>query len=353
MEKFRRIGVLTSGGDSPGMNAAVRAVVRAGLSHGIEVYGIMEGYKGLVEGNLKLFTKPSEVSNVIERSGTIIYTERCPEFATEEGMQSALRVCRENHIDGVIAIGGDGTFRGATDLASRGVPTIGVPGTIDNDITATDYTIGLDTAMNTVVTYVDSLRSTCESHARCNVVEVMGRHAGHIALRTAVATGAVAVAVAEFDFDEDAVIKSIIEKRKEGKRGFIVIVSEGCVGYAPKLAKTIEEKTGITTRFACPAHAQRGGIPTLTDRLVASEMGEYAVEQLLLGKSDIVICKNDDRLCTVDIQRALKVDRMLKGKMTSDERAALSDDDKAYMEARCADVLAKMKKLYDLVYALK
>ena len=352
MKEFRRIGVLTSGGDAPGMNAAVRAVVRAGLAHGIEVYGIMEGYKGLVEGNLKLFTNPSEVSNIIERSGTAIYTERCPEFATEEGMQSALRVCRENNMDGIIAIGGDGTFRGATDLASRGIPTIGIPGTIDNDVTSTDYTIGFDTAMTTVLNFVDSLRATCESHARCNVVEVMGRHAGHIALRTAVATGAVAVAVAEFDFDEDAVIKSIIEKRKQGKRGFVVIVSEGCVGYAAKLAKTIEEKTGIATRFACPAHAQRGGIPTLTDRLVASEMGEYAVRQLIDGKSDIVICKNSDKLCTVDITRALKVDRMLKGKMTDEERAALSDEDRAYMEARCDEVRSNMRRLYDLVYAI-
>jgi len=350
---FRRIGVLTSGGDAPGMNAAVRAVVRAGLSHGIEVYGILEGYKGLVENNLRLFSKPSDVSNIIERSGTAIYTERCPEFATVEGMASAIETCRKNNIDGVVAIGGDGTFRGATDLAAHGIPTVGIPGTIDNDITATDYTIGLDTAMNTVLTFTDSLRATCESHARCSVVEVMGRHAGHIALRTAVAGGAVAVAVAEFDFDEDAVIKSIIEKRKDGKRAFLVIVSEGLPGYAEKLAKTIEQKTGIVTRFCCPAHVQRGGIPTLTDRLVASEMGEYAVKMLLEGKSDIVICKNNDKLCTVDIALALKVDRRLKGKMTDDEFAALPDSEKEYITARCKEVTDKMRAMYDLVYAVK
>ena len=353
MSTFRRIGVLTSGGDSPGMNAAVRAVVRAGLSHGIEVYGILEGYKGLVEDNLKLFTKPSDVSNIINASGTVIYTERCPEFATEEGMAKAIETCRKNHIDGVVAIGGDGTFRGATDLASRGIPAVGIPGTIDNDITATDYTIGLDTAMNTVLQFTDSLRATCESHARCSVVEVMGRHAGHIALRTAVASGAVAVAVAEFDFDEDAVIKSIIEKRKGGKRSFIVIVSEGLPGYAEKLTKTIEEKTGIVTRFCCPAHVQRGGIPTLTDRLVASEMGDYAVKLLLEGKSDIVICKNNDTLCTVDIALALKADRRLKGKMSDEEFNALPENEKKYVTSRCAEVMAKMRAMYDLVYAIK
>ena len=352
MKQFKRIGVLTSGGDAPGMNAAVRAVVRAGLAHGIEVYGIMEGYRGLVENNLRLFTNPAEVSNIIERSGTAIYTDRCPEFTTEAGMAAAVKTCRENNIDGVVAIGGDGTFRGATDLASRGIPTIGIPGTIDNDIAATDYTIGFDTAMNTVLDFTDSLRSTCESHARCNVIEVMGRHAGHIALRTAVASGAVAVAVAEFDFDEDAVIKTMIEKRKAGKRGFIVVVSEGLTGYAEKLAKTIEAKTGIITRFCCPAHVQRGGIPTLTDRLVASEMGEYAVRLLIDGKSDLVICKNRGELCTVEISRALKVDRMLKGKLTDEEKAALTDDERTYMEARCAEVKAQMRALYDLVYAI-
>ena len=353
MAKFRRIGVLTSGGDAPGMNAAVRAVVRTGLAHGIEVYAIMEGYKGLVENNMRLIKNPSEVSNIIGQSGTAIYTERCPEFATEEGMAAAIKTCRENQIDGIIAIGGDGTFRGATDIASRGIPTIGVPGTIDNDIAATDYTIGLDTACNTVLTFVDSLRATCESHARCNVVEVMGRHAGHIALRTAVATGAVAVAVAEFDFDEDEVIKNIIEKRKAGKRGFVVIVSEGIPGYAEKLTKIIEQKTGIVTRFCCPAHVQRGGIPTLEDRLTASEMGEYAVKQLLDGKSDVVICKNGGKLCTVDIARALKVDRMLKGKLTAEEEAALTPEEREYMTARCAEVRANMKALYDLVYEIR
>ncbi|MBQ0126107.1 MAG: 6-phosphofructokinase [Clostridiales bacterium] len=353
MKKFRRIGVLTSGGDAPGMNAAVRAVVRAGLANGIEVYGIKEGYKGLVEDNMQLFGSACDVSNIITLSGTAIYTERCDEFATDEGMRKALEVCRKNNIDGVVAIGGDGTFRGATDLASHGIPTIGIPATIDNDVTASDYTIGFDTAMTTVLDFVDSLRATSESHARACVVEVMGRHAGHIALRTAVACGAFAVAVPEFDFDEDAVIKSIIEKRKEGKRGFVVIVSEGLPGYAEKLAKTIGEKTGIATRYANPGHAQRGGAPTLTDRLIASEMGALAVRQLLAGNSDIVVCQRDGKLTTCEIKRALNVDRMFKGKMTDAERAALTPEDKAFMEARCDELRTSMKALYDLTYAIK
>lgn len=352
MAEFKRIGVLTSGGDAPGMNAVVRAVVRAGLAHGLEVFGIIGGYKGLIENNMKLFTSVADVSNIIERSGTVLYTERCKEFETKEGRAKAIEVCRQNHIDGIVAVGGDGTFHGATALARQGVPTIGIPGTIDNDITATDYTIGFDTAMNTVVHVVDALRATSESHARCAVVEVMGRYAGHIALNTAVATGAVAVAVPEFDFDEAAVINSIKEKKAQGKRSFIVIVSEGLPGYADKLAKKIEEETAIVTRVSCPAHMQRGGIPTLTDRLVASEMGEFAVEQLLDGKSDIVICKNRGQLETVEISRALTVDRMFKGKLSEEEIAALSAEDKAYMEARCAEVKKDMRALYDLVYDL-
>ena len=353
MKKFRRIGILTSGGDAPGMNAVIRAAARAALARGVEVYGIYEGYKGLIHDNMKLFSSPADLCNIITRSGTILYSDRCLEFKTPEGMAKAIATCEKNHIDGIIACGGDGTFRGATDLSNHGIPTIGIPGTIDNDITSTDYTVGFDTAMNTVVQMVDRLRDTCESHARCDVVEIMGRWAGHIALRTGIACGASAVAIAEIPFDEDKAIADIIKQKKGGKRSFIVIVSEGLVGYAEKLAKTIEEKTGIETKFARLAHVQRGGSPTLVDRLVASEMGVEAIDQLFAGKSNLVVCKNDDRICCVDIDKALMVDRMFKKKITPEELASLSPEDKAWMEARCADVQAKMQKLYDIANEIK
>ena len=348
MKQFRRIGILTSGGDAPGMNAAYRAAARAALARGVEVYGIYEGYKGLINDNMVLVKSPSDVSNIITKGGTVLYTDRCLEFKTEEGMAKAIAVCEKNHIDGIIAIGGDGTFRGATDLSKRGIPTIGIPGTIDNDITSTDYTIGFDTAMNTVIDMVDRLRDTCESHARCDVVEVMGRWAGHIALRTAIATGATAVAVAEIPFDEDKAIEDIKRARAGGKRAFIVIVSEGLPGFAEQLAKTSQDKTGVETKFARLAHVQRGGSPTLMDRLVASEMGVYAVDQLLAGHSDLVVCKVDDKICCTDIKYALTVDRMFKKKITPEEIAALSPEDKAAMEARCAKVLGDMQRLYEI-----
>ena len=353
MKQFRRIGVLTSGGDAPGMNAAVRAVARAALSRGVEVYGIYEGYKGLIYDNMKLFSSPADLCNIITRSGTVLFSDRCLEFKTEEGMAKAIETCHRNHIDGIVAIGGDGTFRGATDLSNHGIPTIGIPGTIDNDVTSTDVTIGFDTAMNTVIQMVDRLRDTCESHARCDVVEVMGRWAGHIAIRTGIATGASAIAVAEIPFDEDKAIADMIKKKEGGKRSFIVIVSEGLPGYAEQLAKTIQEKTGIETKFARLAHVQRGGTPTLADRLLASEMGTEAVHQLFEGKSNLVICKRNDKICCEEIGKALTVDRMFKKKITPEEIAALSPEDKAWMEARCAEVLAGMQRLYDMADEIK
>ena len=207
MKQFRRIGILTSGGDAPGMNAAYRAAARAALARGVEVYGIYEGYKGLINDNMVLVKSPSDVSNIITKGGTVLYTDRCLEFKTEEGMAKAIAVCEKNHIDGIIAIGGDGTFRGATDLSKRGIPTIGIPGTIDNDITSTDYTIGFDTAMNTVIDMVDRLRDTCESHARCDVVEVMGRYCGDIAFATALAGGADLVITSETGYDLPRIIE--------------------------------------------------------------------------------------------------------------------------------------------------
>ncbi|MBE6665004.1 MAG: ATP-dependent 6-phosphofructokinase [Ruminococcaceae bacterium] len=347
-KQIKRIAILTSGGDAPGMNAAIRAAARAALNQGIEVYGVYEGYQGLIDANMKLYKSPRELCNIINKSGTYLYTARCDDFKTPEGMAKVLENCKRRRIGGVIAIGGDGTFRGATDLSKHGIPTIGIPGTIDNDITSTDVTIGFDTAMNTAMNLIDNLRDTCESHARCNVIEVMGRWSGNIALRTGVASGASAIAIPEIPFDEDAAIKKIIEQKEHGKRSFIVVVSEGLVGYAEKLAKTIQEKTGIETKFAKFAHVQRGGKPTLQDRLLASELGYTAIQYLLEGKSDIVVCKEDGKIGYKNISDALLVDRMFKKKMTEEEYAALSAEDKEWMEARCAKLLADMQRLYDI-----
>ncbi len=349
MAQFRKIGILTSGGDAPGMNAAIRAAARAAFYRGVEVYGIYEGYQGLIDGNMKHFTSARQFGNVINKTGTFLYSARCSAFKTEEGMQKALATCRDNEIDGIIAIGGDGTFRGATDLSARGIPTIGIPGTIDNDITSTDYTIGFDTAMNTAMEMIDCLRGTCESHARCNVVEVMGRHAGHIALRTAIACGATSVAIPEIPFDEEACINKILTQKQAGKRSFIIIVSEGLADYGEKLTKIIQERTGVETKFARLAHIQRGGKPTLQDRLLASEMGATAIHLLFEGKSDIVMTKVGDRISYMNIKDALNVDRMYKGKMTAEEKAALFPETRDWMEKRCEAVISDMRRLYTIV----
>ena len=350
-KKFRRIGVLTSGGDAPGMNATVRAVTRAALANGVEVFGIYEGYKGLMEGNLKLFGE-RDVSNIINLGGTVLYSARSPEFKTEEGMARAIKTCEENQIDGIVAIGGDGTFRGATDLTLRGIPCIGLPGTIDNDITATDYSIGYDTAMNTVVSMVDRLRDTCESHARCDVVEVMGRNAGYIALNTGVAVGASIVVVDEINFDEDAAIAGVIESKKRGKRNFIVIVAEGCEGFAEPFAKRFEEKTGIETKFARLAHVVRGGSPTLRDRVLASTMGKEAVDLLLAGESNKVVCMQADKICSVDIGYALALDRMYKGKLKDGDLDKFTEQQIKEMRDFCAAKSAAFKDLYNTAYLI-
>lgn len=315
MKEFKRIGVLTSGGDAPGMNAAIRAVVRTALSHEVEVVGIYRGYSGLIDGEISKL-EFRDVSNIINKGGTILYSDRCPEFKTPEGMAKAVETCRKFGIDGIVAIGGDGTFRGATDLTAHGVPCIGIPATIDNDISSTDNTIGFDTAMNTVVDLVDKLRDTCESHARCNVVEVMGRGAGDIALSTGIASGATAIVVPEFYYSDDNIIKQIEEGKSVGKRNFIIIVSEG-VGsdYAPALAEKIQQRTGVETKFARLAHVVRGGNPTLKDRVLASTMGAIAVEELLKGHSNLVMCDKHGKITPVDINYALILDRMYKGKL--------------------------------------
>ena len=345
MKAIKRIGVLTSGGDAPGMNAAVRAVCRTALDHGVEVVAIYRGYSGLIQDDTKVFGV-RDVSNIINKGGTILYSDRCLEFKTPEGMAKALDTCKKLGIDGIVAIGGDGTFRGATDLSNHGIPCIGIPATIDNDITSTDNTIGFDTAMNTVVDVVDKLRDTCESHARCNVVEVMGRGAGDIAVNTAIATGATAVVVPEFPNDDDAICKKIKASRELGKRNFIVIVSEGLGGeYAPALAKKIEAETGVETKFARLAHIVRGGNPTLVDRVFASRLGVFAVEALLKGESNVVVCERDGELITLDINFALTMDNMYKGTLKPGQIEKFTEEEVAAMKARIEE---RTKGLYDL-----
>ncbi len=347
--QFKRIGVLTSGGDAPGMNAAVRSVVRTAIGRGVEeVYGIYGGYKGLIENDMELLSIRS-VSNIISRGGTMLYSARCLEFKTQEGMQKAVDVCKQRGIDGIVAIGGDGTFRGATDLTRMGVPCIGIPATIDNDISSTDYTIGFDTAMNTVVELVDKLRDTCESHARCNVVEVMGKYAGDIAIHTGIATGAISIAVRELPYDEEHAIQKILKARENKKRNFIVIVAEGKENFAEGFAKRIEEKTGIETRFSRLAHVQRGGNPTVRDRVIASRMGKAAVNELLDGKSNLVICERKGVITSMDINKALKIDRMFKEQMTPEEYAELEAEGSLVdMRRHCEERAAAKLELYRL-----
>lgn len=348
VKKFRRIGVLTSGGDAPGMNAAVRAVTRSAIAHGVEVIGIYEGYKGLVDKETKLLGT-HDVSNTINHGGTVLFSNRCLEFKTPEGMAKALDTCRENKIDGIVAIGGDGTFRGALDLTRHGIPTIGIPGTIDNDISSTEYAVGFDTAMNTVIEMVDRLRDTCESHARCNVVEVMGRDAGYIALECGIAVGAVGIAIKEMPFDEDRLIAKMNALKNNGKRNFIVMVAEGLgADFSEKLARTIDEKTKIETKFARLAHVQRGGAPTLRDRLVASQMGDKAVQLLLEGNSNLVVCLNSYRICAIDIEWALAFDKVVKGKMKDEDKAKWSAEQLADMEKQAEEKKERFRQLYEL-----
>ena len=306
--RTKKIAVLTSGGDAPGMNAAVRAVVRSGLANGINVVGIYRGYNGLlncdtVEMNLR------SVSDIIHHGGTILFTARSPEFNSAEGVRQAAENCRRMGIEGLVVIGGDGAFPGALDLSKAGIPCIGIPGTIDNDIACSEYTIGYDTAMNTAMEMVDRLRDTTESHDRCSVVEVMGRRCGDIALNTGIAVGAMAILVPEipFDFDKD-IIERMKYTQKAGKKHFIIVVAEG-VGGVENLALEIEKRTGIESRATILGHVQRGGSPTLRDRVVATEMGYRAVQLLLEGRGDRVIAMRDSKIVDFDISEALSMQR--------------------------------------------
>lgn len=357
MAKFRKIGILTSGGDAPGMNAAIRAVARKAINEGIEVIGIQGGYAGLINGDIRPLDNRS-VSNIITMGGTILYSSRCPELKTAEGMAKAIKTCEDNQIDAIVALGGDGTFRGATDLTNHGIPSIGVPCTIDNDITATEYTIGFDTAMNTVVDMVGALRETCESHARCNIIEVMGRECGMIALYAGVAAGAVAIAIPEFPFDEDYAIGKFREAREHGKRGMIGVFAEGMslnnggTKYSEEFVKKLEAATGIETKFARLGHIVRGGSPTLRDRLHATQMGAEAVSCLIEGKSNVVMAIKQGMVTDIDINYALVLDRMYKGNLKDGDLEKFSAEKVESMKKACANRRAKMEKLYRLSFEL-
>ena len=310
-KKISTIGILTSGGDAPGMNAAIRAVARKALSLGIKVYGIKRGYNGLIHDDVFEITI-RDLSNILQLGGTCLFTARSPEFKTEEGMQKAIATCKKYGIEGVVVIGGDGSYRGARDLSLRGVPCVGIPGTIDNDIASTDHTIGFDTAMNTAMELIDKLRDTSQSHDRCSVVEVMGRRCGDIALRTGIAVGATSILIPEIPFDfKTHVIDRIKRGKSLGKTNFIIVVAEGVsggeFGNINDIAKKIEAETGVETRATILGHIQRGGSPTLKDRLLASQMGAYAVDLLARGIGNRVVCINDEKINDKDIYEALEM----------------------------------------------
>ena len=311
---IRTIGVLTSGGDAPGMNAAVRAVARTAVVKGIKVLGIRRGYSGLINGDM-IELNLRTVSDTINRGGTFLYSARSLEFKEEAGMQKAKQTCMEMGIDGLVVIGGDGSFRGAKDMNDRGIPCIGIPGTIDNDIACTDYSIGYDTAMNTVMELVDKLRDTAQSHDRCTVVEVMGRHAGDIALNTGIASGATCILVPEvpYDFYRDVIDRMQLTQRT-GKKHFIIMVAEG-VGNTEELGRRIEAETGIVTRSTILGHVQRGGSPTVRDRVLASKMGCHAVELLARGIHNRVVAVREDQIVDFDIVEALAMPKKFDYKL--------------------------------------
>ena len=311
---MKKIAVLTRGGDAPGMNAAVRAVVRTALNAGIEVYGVIRGFNGLINDELVPMNLRS-VSNILQQGGTMLYTARCLEFKELEYQKKAADVCRKHGIEGVVVCGGDGSFRGAQKLSQQGINCIGIPCTIDNDIGCCEYTIGYDTATNTVVDMVDKLRDTCASHDRCSVVEVMGRHAGWLALSSGIAAGATTILVPEIPYDFQ---RDIVERMKYtsslGKHHFIVMVAEG-IGDVEKLARNIENATGVETRATVLGHVQRGGRPSSRDRLLASQMGYYAAHLLMNGKTERVVAVNNNTLMDFDIDEALAMKKPFKNQL--------------------------------------
>ena len=305
-DTVRTIGVLTSGGDAPGMNAAIRAVVRVALSKGLKVRGIRRGFHGLLREEI-IDLSARDVSDTSQRGGTILQTARCQEMRTEEGQQKAAAICKKYGIDGLIVIGGDGSFAGAQKLANLGVRTVGIPGTIDLDIACTDYTIGFDTAVNTAMEAIDKIRDTSTSHERCSIIEVMGRDAGYLALWCGIANGAERILMPEeHDYNEEELIKDILLNKKRGKKNYIIINAEG-IGDSLNMAKRIEEATGIETRASIIGHMQRGGSPTCKDRVYASTMGAMAVELLCDGKTNRVIGYRDGKFVDYDINEALSM----------------------------------------------
>ena len=304
---MKTIGVLTSGGDAPGMNAAIRAVVRMGIYNGIKVMGIKEGYDGIIKGNISELNL-SSVGDIIHTGGTVLRSSRSEKFKTEEGMKRALAVLDIFGIDGLVVIGGDGTFRGAGELHANGINVIGIPATIDNDMGYTDYSIGFDTVVNTVVHLMGNIRDTSESHGGVNIVEVMGRECGDIALNSGLAGGAEAIVLPEKEYDPDNICKKIIQGRTRGKRHSIIVMAEGA-GDPYELRDTIEERTDVRTRVTILGYVQRGGSPTATDRLRASKMGAEAVKLLKEGVSGKVIGIKEDKIKSFDIEDALKVEK--------------------------------------------
>lgn len=308
--KIKRIALLTSGGDAPGMNAAIRAVVRTCSFNNIQVLGIRRGYNGLIKNDFIELDSRS-VNNLTAKGGTMLYTARCDEFRTEEGLRRAADNCKYLGIQGLICIGGDGTFRGAQDLSKYGVRVVGIPATIDNDIACTDYSLGFDTASNTAIDAIDKLVDTMQSHERISVVEVMGRNAGHLALYVGVAVGAVATIVPEepYDFQRD-LVDVIRDGRIRGKNHFIVIVAEG-VGHSAEIAERIQAETGIDTRITIIGHVQRGGSPSARDRVMAARMGHYATEAIRDGKNNVVVCFRNSTICDVGITEGLQMKKEL------------------------------------------
>mgnify|MGYP000644851285 FL=1 len=305
-KEVKTIGVLTSGGDAPGMNAAIRAVVRTAINKGLKVKGIMRGYAGLLQEEIVDMNGLS-VAEIIGRGGTVLYTARCPEFTTAEGQQKGAEICRRHGIDGLVVIGGDGSFKGAGKLSALGINTVGLPGTIDLDIACTDYTIGFDTAVNTAMDAIDRVRDTSTSHERCSIIEVMGRNAGYIALWCGLANGAEDILLPErYDGNEQELISRIIENRKRGKKHHIIINAEG-IGHSASMARRIEAATGIETRATILGYMQRGGAPTCKDRVYASIMGAKAVELLCAGKSNRVVAYKNGEYVDYDIQEALSM----------------------------------------------
>lgn len=309
-KELKTIGVMTSGGDAPGMNAAIRAVVRTGLARGLKVKGIKKGYMGLLNEEI-IDMEPRSVSEILQKGGTILGTARCLEFKEKEGQMRGVEVCRKHGIDGMVVIGGDGSYRGAQALSRLGINTIGLPGTIDLDIACTDYTIGFDTAVNTAMQAIDKVKDTSSSHERCSIIEVMGRNAGYIALWCGVANGAEDILLPEkYDFNEQNIINNIIANRKRGKTHHIIINAEG-IGHSTSMARRIEAATGIETRATILGYMQRGGSPTCKDRYYASIMGSYAVDILLEGKTNRVVGYRDGKFVDYDIEEALNMTKSI------------------------------------------